>query len=75
MIVPERDPFTSLRIVNLNNSLVIKEYGKEHQIQVVNLILQIQQKDNNIPITKDDQPDLFAIEDFYQTGNGNFWTL
>ncbi|MDN7243881.1 GNAT family N-acetyltransferase [Planococcus shenhongbingii] len=57
----------------MNNSLVIKEYGKEHQIQVVDLILQIQQKEYNIPITKDDQPDLFAIEDFYQTGNGNFW--
>ncbi len=57
----------------MNIRPVVKEYDKEHQIQVVNLILHIQQKEYNIPITKDDQPDLFAIEDFYQTGNGNFW--
>lgn len=54
-------------------SPVIKEYSKKHQTQVVDLILQIQQTEYNIPITKEDQPDLFAIEDFYQTGNGNFW--
>ena len=57
----------------MNKSPIVKEYGKEHQTQVIDLILQIQQTEYNIPITKEDQPDLFAIEDFYQTGNGNFW--
>ncbi|RFU65162.1 GNAT family N-acetyltransferase [Peribacillus glennii] len=52
---------------------VIKEYSSEYQTEVVDLILEIQQEEYNVPITKDDQPDLFEIEDFYQTGKGNFW--
>jgi len=57
----------------MNNSPIVKEYSCEYQDQVVELILTIQQTEYNIPITKDDQPDLMEIEDFYQTGNGNFW--
>ena len=57
----------------MNNSPIVKEYSKQYQAQVVDLILHIQQQEYNIPITKNDQPDLFTIEDFYQTGNGNFW--
>ncbi|MBX0358544.1 GNAT family N-acetyltransferase [Halobacillus sp. Nhm2S1] len=52
---------------------VVKPYSNEHQAQVVDLILQIQQQEYNIPITKEEQPDLFDIENFYQTGHGNFW--
>ena len=57
----------------MNNSPIVKQYSNEYQAQVVDLILHIQQQEYNIPITKKDQPDLFTIEDFYQTGNGNFW--
>jgi RimJ/RimL family protein N-acetyltransferase len=57
----------------MNNSPIVKEYSYENQAEVVDLVLQIQQQEYNIPITKDDQPDLFAIEEYYQTGNGNFW--
>lgn len=57
----------------MNNSPIVKEYSCEYQFQVIELILQIQQKEYNVPITKEDQPDLLSIEDFYQTGNGNFW--
>jgi N-acetylglutamate synthase-like GNAT family acetyltransferase len=57
----------------MNNSPIVSEYTKEFQDQVVDLILQIQKQEYDIPITKEDQPDLFAIESFYQTGNGNFW--
>ena len=57
----------------MNNSPIVKEYSYENQAQVVDLILQIQQQEYNISITKDDQPDLFTIEEYYQTGNGNFW--
>lgn len=52
---------------------VVKEYQLPFQEQVVKLILNIQQDEYNIPITKEDQPDLYTIEDFYQTKNGNFW--
>ncbi|MCZ2260926.1 GNAT family N-acetyltransferase [Sporosarcina sp. G11-34] len=57
----------------MNNSPIVKEYSCENQVQVVDLILQIQQQEYNISITKDDQPDLFIIEEYYQRGNGNFW--
>lgn len=55
------------------NSPIVKQYNNEYQAQVVDLILHIQQQEYNIPITKADQPDLFKVEEFYQTGNGNFW--
>ena len=57
----------------MDTNPIVKQYSNEYQAQVIDLILHIQQQEYNIPITKDDQPDLFAIEDFYQTGNGNFW--
>ena len=57
----------------MNNGPIVKEYSYVNQTQVVDLILQIQQQEYNISITKDDQPDLFTIEEYYQTGNGNFW--
>ncbi|WP_377890666.1 GNAT family N-acetyltransferase [Alkalihalobacillus sp. R86527] len=57
----------------MKQSLVIQPYSKEYQEQVVELISTIQQKEFQIPITVDEQPDLFSIEEFYQTGNGNFW--
>lgn len=57
----------------MENNLIIKPYSNEYQDQAVELILHIQQQEYNIPITKNDQPDLFTIEDFYQKGNGNFW--
>src|SRR4051794_13170968 len=52
---------------------VVTEYQSKFQEQVVELILSIQQNEYDIPITKEDQPDLFSIEKFYQTQNGNFW--
>ncbi|MRX73814.1 GNAT family N-acetyltransferase [Bacillus lacus] len=57
----------------MDNNLIVKEYCNEYQAQVVDVILDIQQQEYNIQITKEDQPDLFSIEEFYQTGNGNFW--
>jgi GNAT superfamily N-acetyltransferase len=57
----------------MNQIPIIKEYQDHYQQQVVELILQIQQQEFQIPISKEDQPDLFTIESFYQTGIGNFW--
>ena len=57
----------------MNSSPIVKEYSNDYQAQVVDLILDIQQQEYSIKITKDDQPDLFTIEEFYQNGNGNFW--
>ncbi len=41
--------------------------------QVASMIVNIQQEEFNLPITAEDQPDLFEIPTFYQKGNGNFW--
>ena len=53
-------------------NFTIKEYTKEYREMIIELILNIQQKEFNIPIKKEDQPDLSDILNFYQTGNGNF---
>jgi GNAT superfamily N-acetyltransferase len=51
----------------------IIEYSKEYQEEIIELILSIQRSEFNVSITKEDQPDLKDIENFYQTKNGNFW--
>ncbi|RFU69272.1 GNAT family N-acetyltransferase [Peribacillus saganii] len=57
----------------METKIEVKEYTSGYQSQVVDLILHIQQQEYGIPITKEDQPDLFNIENFYQKENGNFW--
>lgn len=44
-----------------------------HSQQIIDLVLNIQQKEFNIPITISDQPDLLNIDDFYIKSGGNFW--
>lgn len=51
----------------------INKYTENHNQEVVDLILNIQQHEFSIPIDLKAQPDLNNIPDFYQTGNGNFW--
>lgn len=53
--------------------LQIQSIGNEYSEQLIDLILTIQQKEFNIPITAEDQPDLKQIESFYYEGGGNFW--
>ena len=51
----------------------IKPYQNQHQQGVINLILDIQQLEFQVPITKEDQPDLLVIPEFYQINKGQFW--
>jgi RimJ/RimL family protein N-acetyltransferase len=60
-------------LIRLNNKLIIEEFSEAYQKQVSELILHIQQKEYSIAITKEDQPDLLKIPEFYQIGKGNFW--
>ncbi|MBM7420031.1 MULTISPECIES: GNAT family N-acetyltransferase [Chryseobacterium] len=53
----------------LEIKLVNDTYSKE----VIDLVLNIQQKEFNVPITIEDQPDLMQIEDFYFANGGSFW--
>lgn len=53
--------------------ITIKEYTEEYNNEVIDLILDIQQNEFKIAISREDQPDLSDIPNFYQSGNGNFW--
>ncbi|MET3535202.1 GNAT family N-acetyltransferase [Chryseobacterium limigenitum] len=53
----------------LEISLVNNTYSKS----IIDLVLNIQQKEFNVPITIDDQPDLMRIDDFYFANGGSFW--
>jgi N-acetylglutamate synthase-like GNAT family acetyltransferase len=53
--------------------IVIKKFTEDYKDDVIDLILDIQQNEFNIPISKEDQPDLSDIPNFYQSGGGNFW--
>ncbi len=59
----------------LQNDMIyrVTSYQEKHQHGIVDLILPIQQKEFNVPITIADQPDLKDIPSFYQKDNGNFW--
>lgn len=53
--------------------LQILPIQNEYANEVIDLILNIQQKEFNVPITIEDQPDLLNISNFYYTGGGHFW--
>lgn len=53
--------------------IAIKKYSENYKEEVIDLILDIQQNEFEIPINREDQPDLNDIPTFYQSGNGNFW--
>ena len=55
------------------NNLIITPYQDEYRDKIIDLIVNIQQNEFDLPITADDQPDLKAIPDFYQKDKGNFW--
>lgn len=55
------------------NKFVVCEYNARHNKSCIDLILDIQINEFDIPITLAEQPDLQIIEDFYQHDNGNFW--
>ncbi|TDO83030.1 acetyltransferase (GNAT) family protein [Flavobacterium chryseum] len=45
----------------------------QHADTVIDLVLNIQQKEFNIAITLQDQPDLLDIKNFYYASGGRFW--
>ena len=52
---------------------VVETYQNQYKDKIINLILEIQVNEFNIPISIKDQPDLENIPSFYQKGAGNFW--
>lgn len=51
----------------------IEVYDRKYHQHVTDLILHIQRNEFEVPITREEQPDLNSIETFYQKGTGNFW--
>jgi N-acetylglutamate synthase-like GNAT family acetyltransferase len=56
-----------------SSQVIITQFRPEYRTGVIELIVPIQQKEFDIPITAQDQPDLQNIPDFYQKDKGNFW--
>jgi N-acetylglutamate synthase-like GNAT family acetyltransferase len=54
-------------------NLRIEPIRNNHSEEVINIILPIQTKEFNIPITLQDQPDLLDIENYYFKNGGGFW--
>lgn len=54
-------------------AIAIREHTERDTEEVANLILGIQKGEFGVPVTREGQPDLFAVRTFYQTGGGNFW--
>jgi N-acetylglutamate synthase-like GNAT family acetyltransferase len=52
---------------------LIRPFCMNDEQQIIDLIVSIQQKEFDIPITADDQPDLRNIPNYYQKNRGNFW--
>jgi putative acetyltransferase len=53
----------------------IRTYQEKDKENVIRLILNIQQKEFNVPIRREDQPDLEIIPSYYQENSGNFWVV
>ncbi|MDG6401833.1 GNAT family N-acetyltransferase [Pseudomonas quasicaspiana] len=55
------------------SDIQISRFEPTDQQGVIDVILPIQREEFGISLTAEDQPDLQAIPDFYQVGNGDFW--
>jgi N-acetylglutamate synthase-like GNAT family acetyltransferase len=53
--------------------ILVAAFSDADQQRVLNVILPIQQRGFDVPITEADQPDLTDIPAFYQSGTGGFW--
>jgi N-acetylglutamate synthase-like GNAT family acetyltransferase len=64
-----------LRLIDILDSMnmEVHTYSDIYQQLIIDLILDIQRKEFEIPITLETQPDLNNISSFYQKGKGNFW--
>ena len=51
----------------------VEQIGNLSAEAIINIILPIQQKEFNVPITLEDQPDLLDIESAYYMTGGGFW--
>lgn len=53
--------------------VIYRPYAKSDEDAVIAHILSIQQGEFAVPVTAEDQPDLRAVAEVYQSGTGGFW--
>lgn len=51
----------------------ITTYSPKYQDALIEMILDIQRNEFQVPVTIGDQPDLLDIKNMYCSGKGNFW--
>jgi N-acetylglutamate synthase-like GNAT family acetyltransferase len=54
-------------------AITYRPYAKSDEDAVIAHILSIQQGEFAVPVTAEDQPDLRAVAEVYQSGMGGFW--
>jgi hypothetical protein len=57
----------------MNPRITVQPFAPQYTEAVVAMILSIQIGEFQVPISRQDQPDLDKIPAFYQQGKGNFW--
>jgi N-acetylglutamate synthase-like GNAT family acetyltransferase len=62
-----------MSVADDENHIDIAAFAPADAAGALDVILPIQQREFGVPITAVDQPDLAAIETFYQSGRGGFW--
>lgn len=55
------------------SDITYRPYTKSDEDAVIAHVLSIQQGEFAVPVTAEDQPDLRAVAEVYQSGNGGFW--
>jgi len=61
------------KLSSMENTLIIKPILNDRCDEIIDLILSIQQKEFNLTITINQQPDLLDIETNYHQDGGHFW--
>lgn len=59
----------------MNYSFTVEALTNADSKAIIDLILPIQQQENNVAVTLEDQPDLLQIEQVYQASGGGFWGI
>jgi hypothetical protein len=57
----------------IDSKIRIDRYAQGDEQGIVEMIVPIQREEFGINISAKEQPDLMAIQTFYQTGAGDFW--
>ena len=57
----------------MSTHIAVQPFAPQHTEAVIAMILSIQIGEFQVPITRQDQPDLDMIPAIYQQGKGNFW--